>query len=267
MAVKPRSVLDILKHILIMVGIAAVFIIAFFFIYLPGTTNHGESITVPDLVGMPISEVDEFLSSRDLRFEVLEDSGFSEDYPPLTVLLQEPYSESQVKEGRKIYLTLNMENPPLVRMPDLIQSSHDNARLILRSRGLREGTFEYRPDKAEGTVLEQWYLGEKIRPGAQVPKGAAIDLIVADGFGDRDFSMPLLKGLTLSEAMVSINGSKLALGQITYLPDTAGTPGLVVDQFPIAGNGVQEGATVDLTVFEGDEDDSDPLLDSLNQTL
>lgn len=267
MAVKPRSFIDFLKHLGLLAAIGLVVALLFFQVYLPYLTNHGESITVPDVVGMPIDEVPDFLSQRDLRFEVLEDSGFSEDYPPLTILQQEPAAETQVKEGRKIYLTINVVDPPLVPMPNLLASSYTNARLLLRNQGLRVGEITYRPDRAEGTVLEQWFQEHKISAGSMVPKGAAINLVLADGYGDRDFSMPLLKGLTYEDALFKINGSELTLGKITYVPDTAGTPGLVIGQFPDPGNGVQTGDPVDLTVYEGMADSEDPLLDSLNQTL
>ncbi|HAA16243.1 MAG TPA: penicillin-binding protein [Cytophagales bacterium] len=268
MKARPRSLLDIIKQLVIMGVVVAALVLLFFFVYLPATTNHGESITVPDLVGMPIDEIEDFLSRRDLRFEVLPDSGFSEDYPPLTVLLQEPRAESQVKEGRKIYLTVNVLNPPLVRMPDLtLGSSYDNAKLLLKSQGLRVGNISYRADAAEGTVLEQWYKGKEISANTLVPKGAAIDLVLADGYGDRDFPMPLLKGLSMEEAMFQIDGNELALGGVTYVPDTAGLPGIVVDQFPDPGNGVKVGDEVRIMIYEGDAEFDDPLLDSLNQTL
>ena len=101
-------------------GIGVLLILFFFYVYLPTTTNHGESITVPDLEGVNVEDLDRFLLERDLRFEVLEDSGFSTDYPPHTVLKQFPLPNSKVKENRKIYITLNSTNPPEVRMPDLV---------------------------------------------------------------------------------------------------------------------------------------------------
>lgn len=67
---------DVLKHLGIALGVGLIITLFFFYIYLPTTTNHGESITVPDLVGMPLSELDEFVVQRDLRYEV-SDSSYS----------------------------------------------------------------------------------------------------------------------------------------------------------------------------------------------
>ena len=120
----------------ILINLAAVLILAlalvlaFFFIYLPSTTNHGETITVPDLKGMNYNQLDNFLTSRNLRYEVT-DSSFSGEFPPLAVLRQEPRAGSKVKENRKIYLWLNAENPPEVKMPRLIDGSVKNAQMVL----------------------------------------------------------------------------------------------------------------------------------------
>ena len=104
-----------------------------FYIYFPFITNHGETITVPNLVGMEIKDLDEFLSDRDLRYEILEDSSYSSEYPPYTVLQQNPSENDKVKENRKIYLTLNSSIPPKIKMPKIINGSvSKNAQLILK---------------------------------------------------------------------------------------------------------------------------------------
>src|SRR6187431_2764250 len=85
--------------------------IIYFYIYLPATTNHGESITVPDLLGMKIEEIEKFLTDHDLRYEV-SDSAYSADYDPLTVLQQFPKAGAKVKENRMILVSVNRITPP-----------------------------------------------------------------------------------------------------------------------------------------------------------
>ncbi|MEQ8811494.1 MAG: PASTA domain-containing protein, partial [Imperialibacter sp.] len=114
---------DVLIQLALMVAIAVVFLLGFFYVYLPNTTNHGETITVPDLEGIPLDELDEFLTDRNLRFEINKDSGFSSQYPALAVLKQFPLPNSKVKENRKIYISLNAKEPPKVRMPQLVDGS------------------------------------------------------------------------------------------------------------------------------------------------
>ncbi len=88
MKLKANSLKDLLIHLGIIIGIGAVLVLGFFYIYLPVKTNHGESITVPDLYGVQFEELDEYLTDRDLRYEITPDSGYSADFPPFTVLNQ-----------------------------------------------------------------------------------------------------------------------------------------------------------------------------------
>ena len=73
----------VFKNLMIMIGGISSIIFFIFHIYFPIKTNHGDTITVPNLIGMELNEIDEFLSDRDLRYEILDDSSYSSEYPPL----------------------------------------------------------------------------------------------------------------------------------------------------------------------------------------
>src|SRR5688572_3258226 len=107
---KAYNILDVIKHLVIILVITALLLGVFFFVYLPATTNHGETITVPDVVGMPMEKLEDYLDERSLRFYV-HDSSYHSDQKPFVVLTQYPPKGSKVKEDRKIYVTLNMKNP------------------------------------------------------------------------------------------------------------------------------------------------------------
>jgi eukaryotic-like serine/threonine-protein kinase len=108
----------LLIHIALAAGVLLFTFLIYFYAYLPNVTNHGESITVPNVEGLPIEKVREFLTKHDLRFEV-NDSSYSSQYPPLTVLKQYPTPGAKVKENRIIYVSVNRVQPPTVPMPDL----------------------------------------------------------------------------------------------------------------------------------------------------
>jgi len=206
----------VLIQLALMLVLAVVFVLGFFFVYLPATTNHGETITVPDLEGIPLEELGEFLTERNLRYEVNSDSGYSSQYPPLAVLKQFPLANSKVKENRKIYISLNAKEPPKVRMPQLVDGSVKNAQVVLKSYDLLLGNIEYAPDLAQNAVLKQLYQGKPIKEGALVPKGAKIDLIVGDGLGNQVFNAPDLIGLTYEDAEFSVIGQGLKVGDVHY---------------------------------------------------
>ena len=235
---------DVLKHLGIALGVGLIITLFFFYIYLPTTTNHGESITVPDLVGMPLSELDEFVVQRDLRYEV-SDSSYSPEYPPLTVLHQFPKAGSEVKENRKVYISLNSNTPPSTVMPNLIDKTVQNAELILKSYELKRGRITTKPD-AFRNVLEQQHNGEAIEPGTRIPKGSVISLVIGDGHGISQFEMPSLLGLPLEEAEVIIKGNSLNVGIVFNQNEDTPNQYVIIQQSPTEGGLVRVGSDVDL---------------------
>ena len=103
--ISTQSRSDLFIHLGIIICSILVLFLGFFFIYLPFTTNHGEAITVPDLKKMNVMELEDFLDSRDLRYEV-SDCTFVAGVTPLSVLAQYPLPGAKVKDGRKIYVTI-----------------------------------------------------------------------------------------------------------------------------------------------------------------
>lgn len=253
---KAENYSDLARHLVLMVVATVLILVFFFYIMLPYLTNHGESITVPDITGLSYEDLDEFLTQRNLRFEVNTDSGYSAQYPPLTVLKQYPEGGQKVKENRKIYLTLNAKNPPNVKMPRLVDGSLKNAEIVLESYGLIRGNIMYKADPALNAVLQQNYKGKPIPEGALIPKGSQIDLVIGDGLGKQVFTMPDLVGMQLDEAKVMILGSGLRLGLINYVTTGESKSGKVMSQQPAAGTSVKVDNTVDLWVTKSGQDDS-----------
>jgi beta-lactam-binding protein with PASTA domain len=258
--IKFESWLDVAKHLGIAVGAGTVITLIFFYIYLPVITNHGESLTVPDLQGVSIDELQEFLVDRDLRFEVV-DSVYSAELPPLTVTRQFPKPGSKVKQKRKIFISLNSVNPPTTRMPDLRDKTLKNAELILKSFELVPGKILYKPDPFRN-VIDQLYNGEPIEPNTPLAKGSVIDIVRGDGHGIRLFEMPDLRGLPLAEANVIIRGNNLQPG-LVFNDDSLTVASLVVlRQSPRQGLTVRIGRSIDLWL--GDASELEPI-DSLLQ--
>src|SRR6185295_18060431 len=92
--------------------------VCYFYIYLPSTTNHGEEVTVPNLTGLNVVQLEAILAPFQLRYEV-GDSSYSADHPPLTVLQQFPKPGHKVKENRKIYVSINRSSTPTLPVPNL----------------------------------------------------------------------------------------------------------------------------------------------------
>ena len=244
----PKAIFVLLKNLAAIAGIGLVLLLVFFYLYLPATTNHSETITVPDLAGMPFEDIEEFVTERNLRYEVLKDSGYSEKYEPLTILTQNPKAGSKVKEQRKIYISLNAVVPPKIRMPNLVNTSKTNAEDILASNGLKLGSIEYVANLAENAVLSQKINGRNVAPGSMIPKGSIVDLTIGNGVGRQTFATPNLIGKTLDEVRFQIKASNLVLDEINYILADSIPIGVIYKQLPPQGSKIRSGGLIEIWV-------------------
>ena len=274
--VVPSSILQLLKQLLFLTLICILATFIFFYIYLPITTNHGDTLTVPNITGVHVDDLDDYLSLRSLRYEISVDSGYSSEIPPLTVLKQFPMPNAQVKEFRKIYITLNSMAPPMVKMPDLTNGSLKNALMILKNFDLKFGKTKYVADLAFNAVLIQKMNGVEVVPGTKIPKGSVIDLTIGDGYGNANLKSPYLIGLDADVAQVTITGSALKLGDIVYhnidtavlismneldVVDTLKISvevGQIVDQYPPPGEPMLIKESINLWIYHPDSINNNP---------
>lgn len=236
----------ILLHLLLAGSLLFILALAYFYWYLPSVTHHGESMTVPNIEGLHVDKLDEALVNRGLRWEV-DDSSYSEKYPPLTVLKQFPHAGSKVKENRKIYISINRLTPPTVPLPNLVDRSVTNAEAVLKSSELKRGRIELVSGPFLNVVQGMKYEGANVKEGTKVPKGSSIDLVVMDG-GSKDLQAPNVVGHSLEDAKVLIFGYNLNMGTIHPIGDTTGVGAVVLKQKPGAFETIKVGDIVELWI-------------------
>jgi beta-lactam-binding protein with PASTA domain len=245
--IKTGSKKDVLIHLGVMLCLTSIAVLAFFFIYLPSTTQHGKSISVPELSGKHMNEVEKYLQAYNLRYEI-SDSTFILDRPASIVLTQYPKAGERVKKNRKIYITVTTSNPPLIEMPKLVDISFKSAELLLQSNQLRLGESKRIPHLAQNLVLKQEWNGNEITPGTKLPKGSRIDLTIGNGVGPNTLFVPDLIGMSYAEAEVVIKGSNLIIGRILPAGSMPDTTSKVVKQNPASGRDktIREGEQIDI---------------------
>lgn len=218
------------KHLAIASAVAIIIVIILFQL-IKNFTDHGESVKVPNFKGLKISEIDNFILDKPFRY-VITDSIYDLQKPKGTVVEQTPAVNFNVKENRTIYLTVNATQPPKIKMPDLIDASLRQAISILETYGLKVGRLDYKPDFAKNAVLEQHYRGKKIQAGTSIVRGSTIDLVLGDGLGDEQVSIPMLIGLTRTEALNALNLSSLTIGSEVFDDGADSTKAKVYKQSP-----------------------------------
>lgn len=201
----------------ILAGIAiSLLIILLFLQTLNFWTNHGEYLRVPEVKGKTLGEATEFLEKQ--GFEVIiQDSIYQDTMPPLAVLKQFPETDATVKVNRTVYLTINRATPPFVDMPNLVGMSFRNAEQELKAKGLKLGDTSYVPDIAKNAVKDQVMAGESLRPGAKIPMGSVISLVLGAGIGLEEIPVPDLFGMPYIEALTLLEANGINLGVV--LPD------------------------------------------------
>lgn len=224
-----------LKHLLLVVSISVIILLAIL-LWLKIYTHHGQKISVPNLTGLTIDEVEDVVKSRKLNYHII-DSTYANDMPKGTVIKQKPKPNSKVKVRRKIFVTMNAINPEKVVMPSLVSLSDRQAILALENAGLKLGEISYKPDYAINSVLQQLYNGSVINPGTIIEKGAEIDLVLGMGLSNETTSIPDLEGLNLNEAKTQITEKYLNFGVATFdesvLNEEDSLRAWVIKQYPV----------------------------------
>lgn len=178
-SIKKRTVGWVLLNLLIMVTIAILLIIITFK-WVESYTRHGQYIAVPDVHGMYEEEAGQVLAAAGLKYEVL-DYKYDQMMVEGGVIEQKPKPGAYVKDGRKIYLTLNSGKIPMRTIPDVADnSSLRAAESKLRAAGFKLGRTVYVNGDLDW-VYEIRYQGVPVENGAEIPEGSVLTIVAGNG--------------------------------------------------------------------------------------
>ncbi|WP_396163489.1 PASTA domain-containing protein [Flavobacterium sp.] len=173
-------------------AIAIVVVFTFLVIqFLDFRTNHGQEIKVPDLSKMKLEIAEEKLNELDLEVFLLDTVEFNADFPPFTILEQDPKAGSLVKDGRKVYVKLNAGEFTNITIPEFKDKTFRQILATIKSLTLKEGKITYKPHIAKDIVLQIYQNGRRLRAGDKVKKNSTLDFVLGDGkevFNEETFS-------------------------------------------------------------------------------
>jgi len=166
----------------LVIAVLSVLLIVFLALkWLSFTTNHDERIQVPNLERLTFEKSSQVLEELNLVAKIQDSTNFNPEYPPLSVIEQNPKAGGFVKKHRKIYLVFNPSGYRKVKVPNIIQKTRRQAEPTLRALGFKVGKIIYSPNMARDVVLKLKYKGEVITPSTELMKTSTIDLVVGDG--------------------------------------------------------------------------------------
>ncbi len=214
---------------------------------MPLYVKHGKDVVLPNVVGKSFQEAQKELTAKGFR-TIFDKETYSSDYPAGTVTFQNPFPESVVKKGRRVYLTVSKGERRVV-VPKLTGGSERDAELKLRRLGLKIGkkNYEFSSYFPKGVVTSQ-----SVSEGDTLQVGQSVDFTVSLGDVPEHFIVPNLVGKSLSEATYILLHAGLKVGRVTSEVNNDLLPETVIQQSFPAGTEVEMGQAVDLVVSKID---------------
>lgn len=207
---------------IVLIGLLGILILAGLYIGLHWGTRHGNTIKVPNLLGMPIDEARQVADDKELNI-IVRDSIFDVDLPGGTVVDQLPRTSTvrdvTVKPGRKIYVTINAYNRRMVDVPYVAKQTLRQALNQLERAGLTIDEIIYEADlTSTDYVLAQSINNKDIRPSTKLKTevGTGVTLKVSYQREEQYTVAPRLVGLSIQQAKGRLWDSGLNVGKIVY---------------------------------------------------
>ena len=161
--------------------ITALLLFLILVLFLRFSTRHGDFIDVPDLIGKNIQEFESELIELDLQYVISDSGNYNPEYKVNSVLDQLPKANSKVKQGRKIYLTLNASDFEMVQIPKITRITARQARKTIESLGFVFGEIEYVDDIARDEVISISHDGKELGEGDFLKRTSVIDFKLGNG--------------------------------------------------------------------------------------
>ncbi|HAQ61073.1 TPA: hypothetical protein DCR49_03600 [Candidatus Delongbacteria bacterium] len=211
---------------------------------MPEYTRSGLEFSIPSVVGMNLDsartviEADSFKVSDEIIKKV------DATKPAGTILEQYPRAGAKCKHGRKIYLTLSKGAQPVV-VPDLIGKSPQDALYKIAEKKLVADSvlYEFSEDYPDGVVM-----GQSLVVNDTVDIGDRIFIVVSVGKHPSEYIIPDVKGQILKQASLTLRKGGFKITEIKYQKNTDLLPNTIIDQEPVPGEIVYQGAEVKLVV-------------------
>jgi beta-lactam-binding protein with PASTA domain len=179
---------------LFLLGIVSVTIFFAVKYFLESYTRHGETESIPHIIGYHETEVLPLL--KDGAFSiVVNDSVYDPQLDGGTIVDQFPDSGSTVKAGRKIYVTIASYTTPMIPLPTVKGLTKRIAMAKLRSRGFIIDSLIYEPSTCTECVIAVRKDGEDIKAGQKLGKASHLVIVLGGGSEEQFVQTPALYGL------------------------------------------------------------------------
>ncbi|HOW22216.1 MAG TPA: Stk1 family PASTA domain-containing Ser/Thr kinase [Sedimentibacter sp.] len=211
-------------------------------------------VPMPDLLGRSEEEAKKIVEDLGLVFKVSK-REYSNEFDEGKVMGQNVEEGVKVKENYPVEVVISMGRKEII-VPNLLGKYAIEAGTILKNAGLLEG--QAREENSDtypaGQIMDQF-------PKANTPanENDKVDYVVSIGPKIKYVKMPYLINSNLETAKLSIIQAGLTVGQVNEEPSEEIAEGLVMRQSVEAGQEVEEGTAIWLTVSSGKPELEEPV--------
>ena len=220
--------------------------------FLKDFTRKGQHVVVPNVKKMSIKKMPEVLEKNGFQYVVL-DSIYNRNLTGGEIVSQKPEAGSEVKEGRKIYLTIVARSAKKIKislnnvLEGRVRAAMDN----LGSMDVVVDSIEFKDYQYNDFVLQvKTYGGKVLKNNEQINAGSRLILVVGRT-GNTKVKVPSVVGKTLKEAMyeimsLNLRGSPAPLENDNCDSRLDSSKAIIIKQVPRAFEELKSGSNVSL---------------------
>lgn len=207
-------------------------------------------VAVPSVIGDDVGIASQKIIDLRLRNDTI--INISDNRPAGTVIRQFPAAGAVVDIGMQVNLYVSTGPPPVI-VPSVIGNTREEAQEILSASQLLPGNLNEQPSDAEpGRIIFQ-----DPPAGASVGQKTAVNLTIAMKAPVDYIIVPDVIKLSLEQAREVLDKTGLIIGQVNL--EYSNVPeGMVIGQFPQAGERTTTGSPVTLTLAQPIQIPSNP---------
>lgn len=205
---------------------------------------------VPDLVGLPESEVESRLADNGLTLQAAPGGDrYDERVEAGRVLEQSPGPGSLVKRGSAVEVTVSL-GPERLVVPELEGQAVQAAQVTLVASGMTVGRTAtvFHAGCLPGTVVEQ-----VPQAATRVGRDAAVDLYVCQESRRDTYLMPDLTYRSFTAVRRYFDRRGFRMGTVRFEPYEGISPGIVLRQYPLPGHPLRRKDVISLVVSTMEE--------------
>ncbi|MEY2228812.1 MULTISPECIES: Stk1 family PASTA domain-containing Ser/Thr kinase [Streptomyces] len=244
---KASTVLLVAAGILVLVGAILI-----------GRSLFGEGAdnrpAVPKLIGQTFDVAQKSGDNVGLKVVKGPDAP-CDDQPKGNVCKQDPAADTKVDNGSTVTVTIS-SGAPKVTVINVQSLSFEEAEKQLKEKGFQVDRKPQESDRPAGTVLEQ-----SPKSGTEAERNSVVMLTVAKEISKA--TVPELRGKKKDEAVKALTDAKLRLGSVTETESPGAAPGTVVSQQFEAGQEIEVGKTVNITIAKASAQTTVPNFNGL----